>query len=167
MFQAALFVTIVLAAVGMGLALAHALELPGKRRLGRDAYFAVQTIYYPGFTIGGAFGEALGMAAALVTLLFTTPGTPAFWLVLGVFVCLAIEHGVYWLITHPANQILLPGQNLPGAGAPVFSSGVALGKGGPPSVGLKTTLTACSHFNLSKSQSTMLVTMRGPSASVT
>ena len=46
-------------------------------------------------------------------------------------------------------------------------AGVNIGNGGPPSVGLKTTFTACSHFSLSKSQSTMLVTMRGPSARVT
>ena len=37
MFRAALFIAIVFSAVGMGLSLAHALELPGKRRLGRDA----------------------------------------------------------------------------------------------------------------------------------
>jgi hypothetical protein len=29
-------------------ALAHALELPGKMRLTKDAYFAMQHIYYPG-----------------------------------------------------------------------------------------------------------------------
>ena len=46
-------------------------------------------------------------------------------------------------------------------------AGVNIGSGGPPSVGLKTTFTGCSHFSLSRSQSTMLVTMRGPSASVT
>jgi hypothetical protein len=33
---------------------AHALELPGKRRLTREQYLAVQPIYYPGFTIVGA-----------------------------------------------------------------------------------------------------------------
>src|SRR5260370_7275272 len=116
MFRALLFVAIVLAAVGLGLALAHALEMPGKRRLGRDAYFAVQTIYYPGFTIGGAFGEPLAMVATLVTLLFTTPGTPAFWLVLSAFVCLAVEHSVYCLITHPLTKIWLrqPSVHAPG-----------------------------------------------------
>ncbi len=46
-------------------------------------------------------------------------------------------------------------------------AGVNIGSGGPPSVGLKTSFTGCSHFSLSKSQSTMLVTMRGPSARVT
>src|SRR5258708_953507 len=115
MFRALLFLAIVLAAVGMSLALAHALELPGKRRLGRDAYFAVQTIYYPGFTVGGAFGEPLAMVATVVTLLFTRSGTTAFWLVLSAFACLAIEHSVYWLVTHPVNKIWLREQNVQGA----------------------------------------------------
>jgi len=35
-----------LTAVTMSLALAHALELPGKRRLGKEEYCAVQTIDY-------------------------------------------------------------------------------------------------------------------------
>jgi hypothetical protein len=45
--------TVVLAALAMVPAVAHALELPGKMRLSKDAYFAVQRIYYPGFTIAG------------------------------------------------------------------------------------------------------------------
>jgi hypothetical protein len=125
MFHTALFVAIVLAAVGMGLSLAHALELPGKRRLSRDAYFAVQTIYYPGFTIGGAFGEPLAMVAALVTLLFTTPGSLVFWQILAALVCLAFEHGLYWVFTHPVNKIWLQKQNLGGAGASFFATGGA------------------------------------------
>jgi hypothetical protein len=35
-----------LAAVTMALSLAHALELPGKLRLGKEQYLAVQPIYY-------------------------------------------------------------------------------------------------------------------------
>ena len=135
MFHAALFVAIVLSGVGMGLSLAHALELPGKRRLGRDAYFAVQSIYYPGFTIGGAFGEPLAMAATLMTLLFTTPGSAVFWLILSALVYLLIEHGLYWLITHRVNKIWLRDQNLHGAGATFFASG-----GPSPSVQSWTTL---------------------------
>src|SRR5437899_11410446 len=125
MFPALLFLAIVLAAVGMALSLAHALEMPGKRRLGRDAYFAVQTLYYPGFTIGGVFGEPLAMVATAVTLLFTTPATPVFWLVLAAFVCLAVEHGAYWLITHRVNKIWLQDQKLGGTGATFFASGGA------------------------------------------
>ena len=59
--------------------LAHALEFPGKRRLDRDTYLKVQAIYYPGFTIGGAF-EPLSMIATFALLLFTPFGTTSFWL---------------------------------------------------------------------------------------
>src|SRR5205823_4785915 len=53
MIAALQFLCAVASAVAMSLALAHALELPGKLRLGREQYLAVQAIYYPGFTIGG------------------------------------------------------------------------------------------------------------------
>jgi hypothetical protein len=46
-------VTVVLVALAMIPAVAHALELPGKMRLSKDIYFAVQRIYYPGFTFAG------------------------------------------------------------------------------------------------------------------
>ena len=72
-------ISIVLVAIGMALSLAHALELPGKLRLSRDAYLAVQTIYYPGFTIGGLVGEPGAIAATIILLALTTYGTAAFW----------------------------------------------------------------------------------------
>ena len=37
----------------MAMALAHALEYPGKLRLSKESYLATQTIYYPAFTFGG------------------------------------------------------------------------------------------------------------------
>jgi hypothetical protein len=49
MLVALTVVTVFLVAVAMSLALAHALELPGKMRLDRKTYHAVQSIYYPGF----------------------------------------------------------------------------------------------------------------------
>jgi hypothetical protein len=54
MFLAFEVITLVLVAIAMALSLAHALEFPGKLRLSREHYLAVQTIYYPGFTIGGS-----------------------------------------------------------------------------------------------------------------
>jgi len=39
--------TLLLVAVTMALALAQALEFPGKLRLDRRAYYAMQPIYYP------------------------------------------------------------------------------------------------------------------------
>jgi hypothetical protein len=46
--------TLAVIVVALSASLAHALELPGKMRLAKDEYFAVQSIYYPGFTIAGA-----------------------------------------------------------------------------------------------------------------
>jgi hypothetical protein len=45
--------TLIFVVLAMVPAVAHALELPGKLRLTKDAYVAVQPIYYPGFTIVG------------------------------------------------------------------------------------------------------------------
>jgi hypothetical protein len=69
--------TVLVVAVAMALSLAHALELPGKMRLTKEAYYAMQPIYYPGFTIGG-FAEP-GGAVLTIILLFVTPfGSAAF-----------------------------------------------------------------------------------------
>src|SRR5436305_14504595 len=74
---------IMLTAATMGLALAHALELPGKLRLDKERYLAVQPIYYPGFTIGGGIAEVGGIIAVLALLISLPRGTTQFWLVAG------------------------------------------------------------------------------------
>src|SRR5262245_15021630 len=92
--------TVSLVSVAMALALAHALELPGKRRLDKNAYLAAQPIYYPGFTIGGGIGEGGGMAATLALLLLTPSHSHAFpWTVMA-FVALVAMHLAYWIFTH-------------------------------------------------------------------
>jgi hypothetical protein len=98
------FLSIVLSAIGMGLSLAHALELPGKRRLDRDTYLAIQTIYVPGFGVGGFFGEPAAIVATFVLAFLTPSGTPAFWLAVAALVCLVVEHGIFWLVTQPVNR---------------------------------------------------------------
>ena len=123
MVAALQLLSIVLSAIGMALALAHALELPGKRRLDEEAYVATQTIYYPGFTVGGVFGEPLAMLAILALAAFMPRGTPAFWLTVAALVSLLVEHGIYWLVTHPVNKTWLQQQELKGAGAAFFSAG--------------------------------------------
>jgi hypothetical protein len=69
--------SLIIVVLAMVPALAHALELPGKLRLGRDAYFAVQPIYYPGFTIAG-LAEPVAIVLILVLLLATPRGMPEF-----------------------------------------------------------------------------------------
>jgi len=49
--------------------------------LTKEAYFAMQSIYYPGFTIGGGIGEFGGLIATLILLLYTF-GSAEFWLTL-------------------------------------------------------------------------------------
>jgi hypothetical protein len=116
-------VTAFLASIAWALALSHALEWPGKLRLDEDAYAATQTIYYPGFTIGAAVGEAGGIVATCVLLLFTGPGTPQFALTLAALLALLAMHATYWLVTHPVNKFWLRGQQLGRAGAGFFGIG--------------------------------------------
>jgi hypothetical protein len=112
--------TVFLVAVAMSLSLAHALELPGKMRLDKDAYVAVQGIYYPGFTYGG-LGEGLGMVATLVLLLLTPRSDPAFWWILTALAALVAMHGIYWVVTHPINKFWLKDTRLQGFGGEFFA----------------------------------------------
>lgn len=108
--------TVVLVAASMAFPLAHALELPGKLRLGKEEYLAVQPIYYPGFTIGGLVGELGGLVATLALVVVTPRDTPAFWLTLSAFVALLVMHLLYWVLTHPVNNFWLKDFKLNGAG---------------------------------------------------
>jgi hypothetical protein len=113
MFLILQVVTVFLVAIAMSLALAHALELPGKMRLSRETYIAVQTIYYPGFTYGGV-GEGLGMLMTLILLLATPTSRPAFWWTVTAFAALVIMQTVYWVFTHPVNKFWMKDTQLKG-----------------------------------------------------
>lgn len=112
--------TVLLAAVAMALALAHALELPGKMRLSREEYLVVQPIYYPGFTFGG-FAEPLGLLATALLLILTPFASREFWLALIALLGLIGMQAVYWLVTHPVNRVWLRDQSLGAAGAEFFA----------------------------------------------
>jgi len=100
------FVSLVLVTVTVSLALAHALEYPGKMRLDRDEYLAVQRIYFPGFTYGGLAEPAA--VAALATLLATTPRSSLdFWLIAGALAAATATHLIYWTLTAPVNKAWL------------------------------------------------------------
>lgn len=120
MFLALQVATVVLVAVAMALTLAHALELPGKMRLSKEHYLAVQPIYYPGFTIG-ATAEPLGLLLTLVLLFLIPTGSAMFWLTAAAFVLLVAMHATYWLVTHPVNNFWLKDAKLTGMGAGFFN----------------------------------------------
>src|SRR5262245_20488632 len=84
MFVALQVVTVVVVAVAMALVVAHVLELPGKMRLSKEEYLAVQPIYYPGFTIGG-IAEPLGLVLLLGLAIAMPIGSAMFWLTAGAF----------------------------------------------------------------------------------
>jgi hypothetical protein len=123
MLQILQVVAVSLVAVGLAMSLAHALELPGKLRLEKETYVAVQSIYYPGFTIGAVFGEFGAILATLVLVAVTPFGGMDFWLTLIACVALLVMHGLYWLLTHPVNKFWLKDQQLRGAGAAFFAVG--------------------------------------------
>jgi Domain of unknown function (DUF1772) len=112
--------TLLAVAVTMALALAHALELPGKMRLSKEAYYAVQPIYYPGFTFAG-FAEPCGILLTILLLLVTPLETVDFWLTLAALAGLIAVQAVYWLFTHPVNKFWLQDEKLSRAGSGFFS----------------------------------------------
>ena len=115
----------ILVAAAMALALAHALELPGKIRLDKEAYDAVQPIYYPGFTVGGGIGEAGGTISTIILLVLTPLGSADFWLTLMALLGLIGMQAVYWLLTHPVNKLWREGQNLDRFSSGFFSFGAS------------------------------------------
>jgi hypothetical protein len=124
MFEIALITAAFLAAVVMGQALAHAMEMPGKMRLNRDQYYTVQTIYYPGFTIGG-IAEPLSILATGAALLIISAGSESFWWIAGALVALALTHLLFWIVVQPVNRQWLGSTKLSGAAEHFFRTGQA------------------------------------------
>ncbi len=111
---------LLLVGIAMALSLAHVAELPGKMRLDRETYLAVQQIYYPGFTIGG-MAEPLGALAVLALLILTPlPGVRFWWAVLALG-CLVGMQLVFWFVTQPVNAAWTRDMNLQGLGGLFFS----------------------------------------------
>jgi hypothetical protein len=113
-----------LTAIALSFALAHAAELPGKMRLDKERYFTVQTIYYPGFTIGGIF-EVASIVVVLLLLLVMPYGSPEFWLVAAAFLALCAMQAIFWLMTQPVNRFWLRDTDLSGSAERFFRTGAA------------------------------------------
>jgi Domain of unknown function (DUF1772) len=103
--------TVMLAAVTMALSLAHALELPGKLRLHKEQYLAVQAIYYPGFTLGG-IAEFASVVAAVTLLILTPRNSPQFWLISAALAALVAVQVIFWTMTQPVNKYWLQNTEL-------------------------------------------------------
>lgn len=124
-------VALFLVAAAWAFAFAHAAEMPGKMRLDRRTYLAVQTIYYPGFTIGGA-SEPLAVVLLAVLLGMTPPDGDAFWWTALALAATAATHLIFWFVTQPVNRLWMQEQELGTAGNAFFATGAA-----PPGAGWK------------------------------
>jgi hypothetical protein len=116
MIEVLQILAILVVAVLLATTLGHALEMPGKMRLDRDAYFATQTIYWPGFTVIGGGAEVFSVLATLALTVLTPMGSPNFWLVFGAFALAAALHAVYWVFIHPVNKVWVEHIDLKGGG---------------------------------------------------
>lgn len=122
MLQVFQIVTALVLSVAMTMSLAHALEYPGKMSLSKEEYFAVQKIYYPGFTYAGAT-EPVAIILLGILLVFTPRGTSGFWLTAFALLGAAVMHAIYWLVTHPINQAWVKGVELSKFGSGFFTLG--------------------------------------------
>jgi hypothetical protein len=100
---------------------AHVLELPGKMRLSREQYLAVQPIYYPGFTVIGV-AEPLSIIALAVLLALSPRATSTFWLIAGATLASMLTHLLYWILTAPVNRAWLEDERLSGSAQRFFGA---------------------------------------------
>ena len=112
---------LLLVATKFGTSLAHVAELPGKLRLDEATYKAVQTIYYPGFTVVGLTGEFSGIIALGVLFYLTAYGTGRFWWTAAALGLLIAGHATHWLMTHPVNNFWVKDVPTSGPGSTYFS----------------------------------------------
>ena len=130
MIQALQITALMLVAAAWAFSLAHAAEMPGKMRLARAEYLAIQRIYYPGFTLGG-MSEPLAVVALTLLLAVTPADGGQGWLAVALAAS-AATHLIYWLVTHPVNRRWVGLQG--SAGIEMGKSGAAFfgaGQGGP------------------------------------
>jgi Domain of unknown function (DUF1772) len=120
--------TVMLAAVTMALSLAHALELPGKLRLNKEQYLAVQAIYYPGFTLGG-IAEFVSIIAAVILLILTPRNSLQFWLISAALAALVAVRVIFWTMTQPVNKYWLQNTELSRVATHFFETGSAAATG--------------------------------------
>jgi ribose/xylose/arabinose/galactoside ABC-type transport system permease subunit len=90
------------AALALGPALAHLLELPNKINLSREDYLTVQQIYRGWALLGIVVAGAL-VSTLILTILARRERRPFIFSLLA-FLCIVGTQVVFWTYTYPANQ---------------------------------------------------------------
>ena len=99
------FVTIVLAALTMGTAFAHTLELPAKMNYNASLYTTISQSLYWGFGhIGGPIEGITVFLATPLLLFLVRKQRPTFWWTLAGTSCFALAFIVFLAFTEPMNR---------------------------------------------------------------
>jgi len=98
----ALFIALLATAIAFGAALAHALELPNKIGMPRDAYFIAQSIYSGWNRL--AFVLLVQLLGILAVIVLHRRESRVLWPTLVALGGLVAAQIVFWTWTFPANQ---------------------------------------------------------------
>jgi hypothetical protein len=97
------FVTMMLAALSMGMAFGHLLELPAKLAYPGPVWLMLQQTLYGNFQLLGLALESAAVACAVVLTFLVRRRNPALrWTVFGT-ACLAGAHAAWWIGVAPVN----------------------------------------------------------------
>ncbi len=98
------FVSLVCAALALGLTITHDLEIPGKQQLSGADWLTVQHTFYGGFAIVGGVAEVLGLlSTAMLAYLLRKQGS-TFILTLVAAISFAGMLALFALGNNPLNQ---------------------------------------------------------------
>jgi hypothetical protein len=98
------FLSLVCAALVLGLTLTHNLEIPGKHLLSGAEWLAVQQTFYGGFTIVGGMAEILGLLSTGLLLFLLRKQRVALALALVAALCFAGTLALFTFGNNPLNQ---------------------------------------------------------------
>lgn len=100
------FLTLMLAALSMGMAFSHLLEMPAKLAYQGTVWLMLQQTLYGNFRVLGLALDTSALVCALVLAVAVRRRRPAFgWTVFGA-VCLAFAHAAWWTGAAPVNTAL-------------------------------------------------------------
>lgn len=98
------FLSLICAALVLGLTLTHDLEIPGKHLLSGANWLAIQHTFYGGFAIMGGIAEILGLLSTCLLLLLLRKQRVALALTLIAVLCFAGMLALFAFGNNPLNQ---------------------------------------------------------------
>ncbi len=98
------FVSLLCAALTLGLTLTHDLEIPGKQMLSGAEWLTIQNTFYGGYAVVGGVAETLGLISSGLLLFWLRQRPAAFSLTLIAALCFAGMLTVFAFGNNPINQ---------------------------------------------------------------